>query len=324
MKNIKEITLIALVITIIVLLILAGISITMLGGDNGILTKATESKKATLQREQEEKIALAISTAKMNELVKLDENVLKKELDNYFGEGQYIKSGDIDSDWEITIGDNSYKIDKNAKIEKIDIESEYKGLTITSKTENVQFIKADGITQGDPNNIETGDIVKYGDYEYHYNQKYYTHMNTGWSTDETMDGWGVALLDRSKSQYGELCGTIFNKELKNIDFLFGAGVVTGTSIITAPQIPNGVTSMGSTFQKCTNLTTAPIIPSSVKNMSYTFAECKMLTGIIEINANPTEFSRCFMGTSKTIMLQGKSEVLENLVEEYDNVIVSGK
>ena len=77
MKNIKGITLIALVITIIVLLILAGISITMLGGDNGILTKATESKKATLQREQEEKIALAISTAKMNELVKLDENVLK-------------------------------------------------------------------------------------------------------------------------------------------------------------------------------------------------------------------------------------------------------
>ena len=36
--NINGITLIALVITIIVLLILAGVSITMLTGNNGILT----------------------------------------------------------------------------------------------------------------------------------------------------------------------------------------------------------------------------------------------------------------------------------------------
>ncbi|MBO4816635.1 MAG: hypothetical protein J5507_07135 [Clostridia bacterium] len=40
MKNNKGITLIALVVTIIVLLILAGVSIAMLSGDNGILTNA--------------------------------------------------------------------------------------------------------------------------------------------------------------------------------------------------------------------------------------------------------------------------------------------
>ena len=43
----KGITLIALVITIIVLLILAGVSISMLTGENGVLTKATESKEET-------------------------------------------------------------------------------------------------------------------------------------------------------------------------------------------------------------------------------------------------------------------------------------
>ena len=42
-KQKKGITLIALVITIIVLLILAGISISMLAGDNGILKKATQT-----------------------------------------------------------------------------------------------------------------------------------------------------------------------------------------------------------------------------------------------------------------------------------------
>ena len=46
-KNEIGITLIALVITIIVLLILAGVSIAMLTGENGVLTKATEAKDQT-------------------------------------------------------------------------------------------------------------------------------------------------------------------------------------------------------------------------------------------------------------------------------------
>ena len=47
MTNNKGITLIALVITIIVLLILAGVSIAMLTGQNGILTQANSSKSTT-------------------------------------------------------------------------------------------------------------------------------------------------------------------------------------------------------------------------------------------------------------------------------------
>lgn len=43
MKNNKGITLIALVVTIIVLLILAGVSIAMLTGQNGILNRASEA-----------------------------------------------------------------------------------------------------------------------------------------------------------------------------------------------------------------------------------------------------------------------------------------
>ena len=45
------ITLIALVVTIIVLLILAGISIAMLSGNNGILQRATEAKDLTGERQ---------------------------------------------------------------------------------------------------------------------------------------------------------------------------------------------------------------------------------------------------------------------------------
>ena len=55
-KNTRGITLIALVITIVVLLILAGITIAALSGDNGILTRAKEAKEKTeLAQKEEEK-----------------------------------------------------------------------------------------------------------------------------------------------------------------------------------------------------------------------------------------------------------------------------
>ena len=53
-KGNKGITLIALVITIIVLLILAGVTIAALSGDNGILKRATEAKEQTNQKNDEE------------------------------------------------------------------------------------------------------------------------------------------------------------------------------------------------------------------------------------------------------------------------------
>ena len=58
--NNKGITLIALVITIIVLLILAGVSIAMLTGQNGILTQASSAKSDTAKAEIAEKVNLAI------------------------------------------------------------------------------------------------------------------------------------------------------------------------------------------------------------------------------------------------------------------------
>ena len=50
----KGITLIALVVSIIVLLVLAGVSISMLTGQNGILTRAAESKVKTEEAEKQE------------------------------------------------------------------------------------------------------------------------------------------------------------------------------------------------------------------------------------------------------------------------------
>ena len=72
LKNNKGITLIALVITIIVLLILAGVSIAMLTGQNGILTQAQKAKSET-------------ENAAKNEAAILDE--YNKYLNNAVGGG---------------------------------------------------------------------------------------------------------------------------------------------------------------------------------------------------------------------------------------------
>ncbi len=59
-KENKGITLIALVITIIVLLILAGVVIATLTGENGILTKTNQAKRETTRATAEEKVNIAV------------------------------------------------------------------------------------------------------------------------------------------------------------------------------------------------------------------------------------------------------------------------
>lgn len=63
MKKQNGITLIALVITIIVLLILAGVSIAMLTGENGILNQATTSKYESKKAEMVERANMELNAA---------------------------------------------------------------------------------------------------------------------------------------------------------------------------------------------------------------------------------------------------------------------
>ena len=98
-KNTKRknegITLIALVITIIVLLILAGVTIATLTGDNGILTKAQNAKNQTEEAEDIEKIRLAISETQIGEngYQEIDAINFEETLNNQF-EGRNLQLSD--------------------------------------------------------------------------------------------------------------------------------------------------------------------------------------------------------------------------------------
>ena len=81
LKTNKGITLVALVVTIIVLIILAGISINLILGDNGIITKAQEAKKAQEMAEIKEDIQFEIMAKQVSNKGKMTEDEFKAILE---------------------------------------------------------------------------------------------------------------------------------------------------------------------------------------------------------------------------------------------------
>ena len=113
------ITLIALVITIIVLLILAGVSIAMLTGDNGIITQARNAKEKTEKASELEGIQLAVigSETKDNEYLDiLDEESFKKELEKHFGSEELDVVANGDGSFIITINDRKYYVNDDKTV----------------------------------------------------------------------------------------------------------------------------------------------------------------------------------------------------------------
>ena len=106
-KQAKGITLIALVITIIVLLILAGVTISMLTGENGILKQATNAKNATDKSEFEEQVSLAVIAAKTNNTGSINTSDLETELNKISG-AEITKSANNELPWTVKKG--SYEV----------------------------------------------------------------------------------------------------------------------------------------------------------------------------------------------------------------------
>ena len=119
-NNAKGITLIALVVTIIVLIILAGVSISMIVGDNGIITQAQRAERETAN-------ATVASEEQMNVLVDelngyLTESEEDEEISGILEEvvsstnyGDYVdypidlnNDGDTTNDWRIFYNDEEH------------------------------------------------------------------------------------------------------------------------------------------------------------------------------------------------------------------------
>ena len=84
-RNERGVTLIALVVTIVVLLILAGTAIAMLSGDDGIMTNAQRAQAANTEGEIREKFQMAFNAVK----TEIDVN---SALDSSYNATQYASS----------------------------------------------------------------------------------------------------------------------------------------------------------------------------------------------------------------------------------------
>ena len=139
-KTSNGITLIALVITIIVLLILAGVTIATLTGDNGILGKAKTAKTTNDEEKAKEQIKIAVM-------------------------GSYGKDGELNYD-DLTKNLGQIGIKELPKEASYPLEVTLDGVSATIKANGeVNFTTSGGYTQtGDTITSPDGKTMKVGDY----------------------------------------------------------------------------------------------------------------------------------------------------------------
>ena len=194
----KGITLIALVVTIIVLLILAGISIVMLTGQNGILNRAAEAKEKTEVAQEEE-----------NEKLKGYEDTIN----------QYVPSsngGTTGGSLPTGTGTTPYLPDES-KFEKVEGTDLNTGLVIKEKKTGSEYVWVEvprttavypegklnitEFTDEEYNNIETYLHTYTNEYRKgtSFNDVYYKDDTKGWFTDEA--AYNTAKKKMLKSVY---------------------------------------------------------------------------------------------------------------------------
>ena len=111
-KQQKGITLIALVVTIIILLILAGVSIAMLTGNNGVLTQAKSAKENTRVGEVQEKVKLAAQAALTANLGNgIEKEKFQEELNNMFTQGEQVGLEYDETNKKYTVTVDKYEVE---------------------------------------------------------------------------------------------------------------------------------------------------------------------------------------------------------------------
>ena len=316
-KNIG-ITLIALVVSIIVLLILAGLSITMLTGQNGIIKNAISAKAQTNQSNMEEQLKLIVANEKINSYTNTtSEDNLEKELNNMGYNTLTIKWQnyiifDLDTNDEYRITENGQienmgqtdlgKKLKNAKMatdEQLEWDSSSSnviGLDDEGNTVNMlrwEYTLIDSENKGQVGTYGLNDINA-------LDSTGASGRSSGYKENYVLNGETISNYNAD--------GTIKGKVPAYISEDGGESFIAVTSmvhtfyacdkLIKAPEIPDTITNMSITFYKSANLTAAPNrIPDSVINLDYSFANCTQLNTIPIIGKNVIDMTSSFSGTS---------------------------
>ena len=337
MKKTDGITLISLIITIIVMIILAGIALSFSVGENGIVNKTQTALMENERSEIEEIIITSYiykPTASINTVGKLDlEKTTKAIYLNLTQKNFNIKTstGAEAQRYEdiYTEGATSIILRITGKqgiyegiLEKNGLKDGIKNIVETTNDEtnippdfngNNELIPEGGIYKridggteilynaGDafPEDVVDGDIYIYEDYEYRYN---YVCVISNWMDIETVNqsftsegislsngGWGVSVLDKSKTKYSNMLSSINGNDVINLTFTYAQC----TNLLNTPELSSKTKDMSYTFFCCESLTTVSNLPSNVKNLVSTFDQCYSLINVSSIPSSVINMKRTF-------------------------------
>ena len=299
------------ILNIVVLLILAGVTIATLTGDNGIITRANDAKIKMEEATLEEKIRLLATETMINQYTGQEEEKTAQELQNELNEqGENVLVIQWDKYIIFDLNENKeYRVMKDGN-------TEYWGESIIGQTLlNAKTANADQVSQ-DPSSSDIigidndGNTVNMLLWEYTLiDDNNLGKVGTyGLNDKNGLDGSGK--LGRSAGYIGNYTsdGKIQGTVPAYISVDSGNTYVAVTSmvhtfydcdnLIVAPEIAETVTDMQVTFYQSSNLTTAPsIIPDSVINFSFTFSDCNKLNTIPTLGNNINDMTASFRNTA---------------------------
>ena len=314
-KQEKGITLIALVVTIVVLLILAGVSIATLTGDNRILTKAQEASIQTRGAQVEEVINLWKSEIEMNE--NTNSNAIVKGQDELLQEllsDKQVYENEIDRENKtITIGNRviSYKTKSqptdiyvalyndgtlvfNSKNE-FDTSKLAEGWTIENiKGKKYELIYIDKEPWYDASKMPqwygSSTVIKISflDKVVPENIEYWFDSLTNLTTIENMNNLDTSNVTDMREMFSG-CSGLTNIDVTNLDtsnVTDMSGMFDGCGGLMSIDLSNldtgNVIDMSSMFHNCISLTNIDVSGfdvGKVKNMKYMFWNCKSAESI---------------------------------------------
>ena len=226
--NQRGITLIALVITIIVLLILAGVSIAMLTGQNGILAQAQKAKTTTDNKSAEEKVKLAVMAARsQSETGALEADKLVTEVTtNYGGQAETTAGG---FPVTVTIDGKSFTVDENGTVEVSKYETSILSASdIAAKTDKTKIYgaKVTGYTLPSGTTTDVGWKIFYADNSniYLIADNYVERTNLPYSTNGT-----TATSNKPNDGLSSYARTAYFSNILN-DYVTGSARITDNKL----------------------------------------------------------------------------------------------
>ena len=298
--NNRGITLIALVITIIVLLILAGVTIATLTGENGILTRASDAKEETIIAQEKEQIALAQSSSILENGENFTTSEFRNELKNIAGKDKVTVTNAKDKEGENVIKihykdtDHYYHI-KNDQIIELD-DTYYAKKDITEvwaiyypngTNSELAFNTTGNI---DNTKTSTGEIEKW-----EVSRTNYESTSPPWYSNAaniTKVTFEEEVVPEYTARWFESFTNLTVENINNIENLNTSQVITMQRMFRKCQSlvsldlssfdTSSVTNMRAMFMGCQGLTSVDLSDfdtSSVTNMNMMFMSCQGLTSL---------------------------------------------